>query len=78
MTMLDWINRLHEFLSMTGRDLLTHAGSISHDEAMLKAHEEYEKFRQAQLDTPTKVEKHFIEAEKELKKIEGMQKKVRR
>lgn len=70
MTMQDWTERLHQFLTMTGRDLLIHAGAISHESAMVKAHEEYEKFRLKQLEEPTEVEKHFIEAEQELKQIE--------
>ena len=74
MTMQDWIERLHQFLTMTGRELLTSAGSISHDKALKKARGEYEKFRLKQLEEPTKVEKHFIEAEKELKKIESKNK----
>ncbi len=70
MTMEDWAERLHQFLTMTGRELLTHAGTISHDSAMDKAHAEYEKFRLHQLEEPTEVEKHFVEAEEELKRIE--------
>jgi hypothetical protein len=75
MTMRDWIERLHQFLTMTGRELLDHAGKISHEEALQKAHEEYEKFRVRQLTEPTAVEKHFIEAEKEMKRIEAANKK---
>ncbi|WP_232362721.1 virulence RhuM family protein [Desulfosudis oleivorans] len=70
MTMADWIERLHQFLTMTGRDLLSHAGKISHEEALRKAHEEYEKFRVRQLAEPTEAEKHFVEAEKKLNQIE--------
>jgi len=40
-----------------------------------KAHAEYEKFRAQQLAEPTAVEKHFIEAEKDLKRIEAASKK---
>ncbi len=70
MTMADWTHRLHQFLTMTGRELLTHAGTISHEVALQKAHGEYEDFRIQQLEKPTEVEKHFIEAEKELNRIE--------
>lgn len=69
MTMQDWIERLQQFLTMTGRELLTHAGTVSHDAAMGKAHKEYEQFRLRQLEKTTEVEKHFIEAEQELKQI---------
>ena len=69
MTMKDWIERLHHFLTMTGRDLLKNSGSISHDAAIKKASEEYEKYCRNQLNEPTEVEKHFIEMETEIKKL---------
>ena len=75
MTMEDWIERLHQFLSITSREILTHAGKISHDTALKKAHAEYEEFRQRLLEHPTEVEKHFIEAEQGLKQIEDFHKK---
>ncbi len=70
MTMLDWITKLDDFLKLSGRDILTHAGKISHDTALEKAHKQYEKFRQLELSQPTEVEKHFIEMEQEIKQIE--------
>jgi hypothetical protein len=75
MTMNDWINKLDDFLRISDRDLLTHSGQISHDTALKKAHEEYEKFRQKMLGQPTQVEEDFIEAEIEFKKIESIRKK---
>ena len=74
MTMREWIDKLDDFLKLSGRDILTHAGKISHDAALRKAHGEYEKFRARQLTEPTEVEKHFIEAENELKQIESSRK----
>ena len=71
MTMNDWVQQLDMFLNMTGQDLLTHAGTVSHQQAIAKAHEEYEKFRSKMLEEPTEVEKHFIEAENKFKKIKG-------
>ena len=71
MTMRDWIAKLDDFLKLSGRNILTHAGKISHDAALLKAHEEFEKFQVAQLAQPTEAEKHFLDAERELKKIES-------
>lgn len=78
MTMRDWIGKLDDFLKLSGRNILTHAGKISHDAALTKAHEEYEKFRLKQLEEPTEVETHFIEAEQELKQIESAKKKGRK
>lgn len=63
MTMRDWMERLHQFLTMTGREVLAHAGQISHEAAMHKAHAEYDKFCTARAQLPTAVEQHFVEAE---------------
>lgn len=71
MTMNDWVDRLQQFLSMTGRDILTHAGKISHDQALTKAHEQYQQYKTAQLEAPSEVDKHFIQAAEQIfKKIE--------
>ena len=48
MYMKDWIQRLDIILQLNGRELLTHAGKISHDVAIEKAGIEYVKFRDAQ------------------------------
>ncbi len=69
MSMADWQQRLDQFLTMTGRELLDHAGSISHQAALDKAHQQYEQYRQQQLQQPTEVEKHFVEAESRLKRL---------
>jgi hypothetical protein len=69
MTMHDWISKLDDFMKLSGRDILTHAGAITHDAALQKAHEEYEKFRTAQLELPTRAETDFLEVETELKQI---------
>ncbi len=71
MTMQDWIYKLDDFLKLSGRELLTHAGTISHDAALQKAHQEYEKFRQNRLKQPTRAEIDFVQAERELKQIES-------
>ncbi len=75
MYMKDWIAKLDDFLKLSGRQLLTHAGKISHDNAASKALSEYEKFRQSYLNGPSPVERHFIEAIKEVKLIEKAVKK---
>ena len=75
MYMKDWIAKLDDFLKLSGRQLLIHAGKISHDDAVTKALSEYEKFRQAHLNEPSPVEKYFIEAIKEVKLIEKTVKK---
>ncbi|MGS2742923.1 virulence RhuM family protein [Halomonas sp. LS-001] len=73
MTMADWQQRLDQFLTMTGRELLTHAGSISNQLALNKAHQEFERFREQRLQQPSEAEKHFIEAEMTLKQLKSPQ-----
>jgi len=51
MTMKDWINELDTFLKMTRKDILKDNGKISHEEALKKAHEEYDKYMQKHLTT---------------------------
>lgn len=74
LTMRDWVERLGQFLTMTGRELLTHAGKISHEQALQKAHAEYDKYKAQLLAQPTEAERDFVEAERELKQIESAQK----
>lgn len=62
MTMADWIRKLDDFLRLSEREILTHAGKISSDVALKKAHIEYEKYRQTFLNEPSAVEQHFAEA----------------
>ena len=60
MYMKDWATRLDEFLSMTGNDILTNAGSVSHQNALEKAHNEYEKYKEQIKNELSKAEKDFI------------------
>jgi len=70
MHMKDWIGKLDEFLKVSERDILKHAGKISHESAIEKARGEYEKFRKQMLEEPTPVERHFMQAVREVKKLE--------
>ena len=72
MYMKDWIKKLDDFLTLSGKELLTHAGSISAEVAKLKADTEYEKFRERAQYQLSPVEIHFIEA------FEAEQKKLKR
>ena len=60
MYMKDWIARLDAVISLNGRELLTHAGKISHEMAIAKSGLEYKKFK----DEQKKIEK--IQSLKEL------------
>jgi hypothetical protein len=68
MYMRDWISKLDDFLRLGEQEILTHAGTISHEEALRKAELEFEKFRVLQLAQPSQVEKDFDEAVKKLPK----------
>lgn len=46
MQMADWVTKLDGFLSLNDRDILTHAGRISHEMALAKAEMEYCKFKE--------------------------------
>ena len=68
--MADWIAKLDDFLRLSDRDVLTHAGKISHEDAVLKAEAEFERFRQAQAALPQPVDQHFEPSLTELERIE--------
>jgi len=75
MYMADWIAKLDDFIRVSDREILGHAGKISHETARLKAEAEYERFRAAQDALPQPVDQHFAEAVDELKQIEAKRKK---
>ena len=60
MYMKDWLDRVDDFLKMTGREILNHAGTISHTQAMKKAHVEYENYKEQMRNELSKVEQDFI------------------
>jgi hypothetical protein len=60
MYMKDWTTRLDGFLSMTGKDIMSHVGSISHEVAIEKAHSEYSKYKERIKNELSNVEKDFI------------------
>jgi hypothetical protein len=49
MHMVDWIKKLDGFLMLNDRDILDHAGKISHNMAKDLAELEYSKFKQSRL-----------------------------
>ena len=58
MTMEDWKKELDSFLTMTHKEILQSAGTISHEKALKKAHEEYDKYMRTHL---TQAEKDYLE-----------------
>ena len=71
MYMKNWIESLDYFIKMAGKDVLQNAGLVSHEQAIKKANEEYEKFREKHKNDLSEVEKHFI------KQLETSAKKLR-
>jgi hypothetical protein len=71
MTMQDWITKLDDFLRLSEREILTHAGSVSHESALLKAEGEYEKYKALHAADATAVDAHFEEAVQHVKQLEA-------
>jgi hypothetical protein len=69
MYMADWISRLDSILQLNGRELLTHAGTISHEEALKKSATAFDTYITSQ---------KAIEKELSLKEIEEDIKKLKR
>ena len=70
MYMRDWIQKLDDFLRLSDKEILTHAGTISAKLAKEKADAEYDKFKERTANELTPVEIHFIEQfEREQKKL---------
>jgi hypothetical protein len=67
MYMKDWIQRLDAILQLNGRELLTHAGKISHEMALKKSSEEFEKYQLTQ--KALEKEHNLKELEEDLKKM---------
>ena len=72
MYMKDWINILDDFLRISRKDILTHAGKISAKLAKEKADQEYDKFKERTKNNLSPVEIHFLENfEREQKRLMG-------
>ena len=66
MHMGDWIRKLHGFLSLNDRDILSNAGKISHEMAKELAEDEYEKFNRLRIEQADAKGTDFEEAIKQL------------
>jgi hypothetical protein len=67
MYMKDWIQRLDAILQMNGRELLAHAGKVTHELALKKTEEEYRKYQ---------INRKQIEKEQSLNELEEDIKKL--
>ena len=69
MYMKDWLRTIDDYLKMTRREILITKGSVSHQQAIEKAHAEYEKFKIKQEESLSSVEKDFIKSIDRLEEI---------
>jgi hypothetical protein len=72
MYMKDWIKKLDGFLTVNDRDILNHAGKISHEMAKQIAENEYDRFHKKNLMESTKSLSDF---DKVVKHVEASKKK---
>jgi hypothetical protein len=64
--MQDWIAKLHAFLTVNDRNILTHAGRISHEMARELAEAQYDKFHRQQIQQADQAGSDFDKAVKQL------------
>lgn len=70
MTMKDWAAKLDDFLKLSGQEILTHAGRISHEVALAKAESQFEAYQARQVESPNRVERDFRNMAEALDEIE--------
>jgi len=70
MTMVAWATKLDDFLKLSDRDVLSHAGKISAEVAQEKATLEYRRWQETQKDLPRPVDADFEAALQETKQLE--------
>ena len=70
MYMKDWLETIDDYLKMTRRDILKTKGSVTHKQALEKAHEEYEKYKKSEESRLSSVEQHFFDSINELEGLE--------
>lgn len=66
MYMAGWIAKLDDYLRLSAREVLEHAGSISHEHALEKAGAEYERYSKQMAALPSRAEQDFEHAVKAL------------
>ena len=69
MAMRDWITKLDDFLKISGRELLDHAGKISAETAKAKADLEYVRYRTLLDSKPRAVDADFEQVAKQIQKL---------
>ena len=76
MYMKDWVSRLDIIVQLNGKELLTHAGKISHQMALEKSSEEFEKYKvtQKQIEKENSIKELEDDLSKLTKKLKGRKK----
>lgn len=69
MYMKDWLETIDDYLKMTRRDILKTKGTVTHKQALEKAHSEYEKYKKKEENRISVVEQHFIESISKFRKV---------
>jgi hypothetical protein len=69
MHMADWIKKLDEYLKLSDRDVLDHAGSVSHEDAVRTAEQELDRFDAERAKLPSQVEQQFDAAVREVESL---------
>ena len=70
MYMADWISKLDDFLRISEREVLGHAGKISAEVAAAKAELQYEQFASQRAALPSSVERDFEKVVGDLKQLQ--------
>lgn len=70
MYMKDWLETIDDYLKMTRRDILRTKGTVTHKQALEKAHSEYEKYKKQEKDRLSLVEEQFFESINKLEELE--------
>ena len=78
MHMADWIKKLDAFLTLNQRDILSHAGRISHEVAQVKADLEYDRYRALVDAQPRPVDTDFEQAAKQINQTHAEARRTRR
>jgi len=66
MYMKDWLETIDDYLKMTRREILTTSGHVSNQQALQKAHAEYDKYKKQQDLRLSPVEQSFLDSVEQL------------
>lgn len=70
MYMQDWVDELDNFAARYGKGVLSHAGKIKHEQAIIKAKQEFQEYKKRTKNHITKVEQAFLDTIKHADKLD--------